>query len=220
MFKIVTLLNRRPGLEVEEFQTRLRTEYGALMASGPGLRRYVLSLPLVQGYSKGALVVDAFGEAWFDAEADYRGFQHSRPYAIARESEILDAERMMELPVDVHVPKDGKIPDNAVKNIEFVNRRPDMDLQKFRDYWRTVHGPLGASIKTVRRYEQNHVAQSAYAAGSPVYDGFAVTWFESTNEMRQGVGTPEYEATRADEPNFLPSGHLPIIISREHVLAG
>jgi uncharacterized protein (TIGR02118 family) len=220
MFKVVTLLKRKPGMDVQEFQDRARTEYGALIASGPGVRRYVLSLPLMQGYSKGELAADAFGEAWFDSEGDWRTFQHSRPNAIARESDILDQERTVELPVDVHVPKDGVIPDNAVKNIEFVNRRPDLDLRKFRDHWRIIHGPLGASIKTVRRYEQNHVAQSAYAAGSPIYDGFAVTWFESTAEMRRGVGTPEYEATRADEPNFIPPGHLPIIITREHVLAG
>ena len=29
-----------------------------------------------------------------------------------------------------------------------------------------------------------------------------------------------YAATRADEPRVLPDGHLPIIITREHVIAG
>jgi hypothetical protein len=33
--------------------------------------------------------------------------------------------------------------------------------------------------------------------------------------MREGALSPEYAVTRADEPNFLPDGHLPIIITRE-----
>jgi hypothetical protein len=36
--------------------------------------------------------------------------------------------------------------------------------------------------------------------------------------MKRGTTTPEYAATRADEPNFLPDGHLPIIITRERVV--
>jgi hypothetical protein len=34
--------------------------------------------------------------------------------------------------------------------------------------------------------------------------------------MKRGTTTPEYASTRADERNFLPDGHLPIIIAREH----
>jgi hypothetical protein len=37
--------------------------------------------------------------------------------------------------------------------------------------------------------------------------------------MKHGTTTPEYAATRADEPNFLLDGHLPIIVAREHVVA-
>jgi hypothetical protein len=37
--------------------------------------------------------------------------------------------------------------------------------------------------------------------------------------MKHGTTTPEYAATRADEPNFLLDGHLPIIVTREHVVA-
>jgi hypothetical protein len=71
----------------------------------------------------------------------------------------------------------------------------------------------------IRRYEQNHLALSEYQNNpAPPYDGLAITWFPSTADMRRGTTTPEYAATRADEPNFLPDGHLPIIITREHVV--
>lgn len=127
----------------------------------------------------------------------------------------------MVIPVDVHVIKDGAIPANAVKNIEFVNRRSNMPLQAFRDRWLAVHGPIASRIAAIARSEQNHLQMSAYdAETAPLYDGLTITWFASTSDMKKGVGTPEYEMTRADEPNFLSDGHLPIIITREEVVVG
>jgi uncharacterized protein (TIGR02118 family) len=221
MLKIVTLMKRRGGLSVEDFQNRLRDAYAPLAARGPGLRRYVQSCALPQGYGKGELLFDAIGEMWFDSPEAYDTYLGSAEFAAARaeESAFLDTGRTVVMPVDVHIIKDGRIPDNAVKNIEFVNRRPGMALEPFRAYWRNVHGPLAATIPVMHRYEQNHLTMSEYAKSeAPAYDGLAITWFTSTAEMKRGATTPQYAATRADEPNFLPDGHLPIIVAREHVV--
>jgi uncharacterized protein (TIGR02118 family) len=221
MLKIITLMKRRAGLSVDDFQNQLRTEYGPLAARGPGLRRYVQSCALTQGYIKGELLFDAIGETWFGSAAAYDNYLRSPERAAARdiESALVDRSRAVVMPVDVHVIKDGATPDNAVKNIEFVNRRPGMALEPFREYWRNVHGPLAATIPVLRRYEQNHLAMSEYGRNaSPPYDGLAITWFASTADMKRGAATPEYAATRADEPNFLPDGHLSIIITREHAV--
>ena len=85
---------------------------------------------------------------WFDSLDDYEHCSRSPEFAAAREEEatFLDRTRTVAMPVDVHVIKDGAIPGNAVKNIEFVNRRPGMALDEFRTYWRNVHGPLAAKI--------------------------------------------------------------------------
>jgi uncharacterized protein (TIGR02118 family) len=221
MVKIAILMKRRAGLSIEDFQDHLRTRYAPLVTRGPGLRRYVQSCALPQGYARGDLIFDAVGEMWFDSLSDYQRCIRSAEFAPARtdESAFLDSERTVAMPVDVHVIKGGAVPGNAVKNIEFVNRRPDMAIEPFRSYWRNVHGPLAAKIPSIRRYEQNHLALSEYQNGAaPPYDGLAVTWFASTAEMRSGAATPEYAATRADEAHFLPNGHLPIIITREHVV--
>ena len=66
MVKIVTLMKRRSGLSVGDFQNHLRAKYGPRAAKGPGLRRYVQSCALVQGYTKGELLFDAIGEMCFD----------------------------------------------------------------------------------------------------------------------------------------------------------
>jgi uncharacterized protein (TIGR02118 family) len=221
MLKVVTLMKRRAGLSVEDFQNHLRGSYGPLAANGPGLRRYVQSCALPQGYGKGELLFDAIGEMWFESPSAHEDYLGSPEFAAmhADEAAFLDVSRTVVMPVDVHVIKDGRIPDNAVKNIEFVNRRPGMALEPFRAYWRNVHGPLASTIPVLRRYEQNHLALSEYEKSpAPPYDGLAITWFASTADMKRGTTTPEYAATRADEPNFLPDGHLPIIVTREHVL--
>jgi uncharacterized protein (TIGR02118 family) len=221
MVKIAILMKRRAGLSVEDFRDYLQTRYGPLAARGPGLRRYVQSCALPQGYAKGDLLFDAIGEMWFDSFDDYQRCLRSVEFAAAREDEaaFLNGARTVAMPVDVHVIKDGAVPGNAVKNIEFVNRRAGMALEAFRSYWRYVHGPLAAKIPSIRRYEQNHLALGEYQRGaSPPYDGLAITWFASTAEMRSGAASPEYAATRADEARFLPDGHLPIIITREHVV--
>jgi uncharacterized protein (TIGR02118 family) len=156
---------------------------------------------------------------WFDSTQGYETYLGSPQFAAARadEQNFLDAGRTVVMPVDVHVIKDGRIPDNAVKNVEFVNKRPGMALEPFRAYWRNVHGPLASTIPVMHRYEQNHLALSEYQKGAdPPYDGLAITWFASTADMKRGTTTPEYAATRADEANFLPDGHLPIIVTREH----
>ena len=221
MVKIVTMMKRRSGLSVGDFQNHLRAKYGPRAAKGPGLRRYVQSCALVQGYTKGELLFDAIGEMWFDTVETSRHYLRSGEFARAREVEsaFLDPSRTVVMPVDVYVIKDGAIPDNAVKNIEFVNRRRGMPLTSFRAYWRNVHGPLAATIPVLRRYEQNHLAMAEYEKNeTPPFDGLAITWFASTADMRRGTTTSEYAATRADEPHFLQDGHLPIIITREHLV--
>jgi uncharacterized protein (TIGR02118 family) len=126
MVKIAILTKRRPGLSVEDFQDHLRTRYVPLALRGPGLRRYVQSCALPQGYARGELLFDAVGEMWFDSLDDYERCIRSPEFATAREEEgaFLDRARTVTMPMDVHVIKDGAIPGNAVKNIEFVHRRP------------------------------------------------------------------------------------------------
>jgi uncharacterized protein (TIGR02118 family) len=220
MLKVATLTKRRANLSVGEFQNHLRARYGPLSAKGPGLRRYVQSCALPQGYAKGELLFDAISEMWFDSMDAYNRYICSPEFVAAREDEgtFLDRSRTVVMPVNVYVIKDGAVPDGAVKNIEFVNRRLGMALEPFRSYWRDVHGPLAAKIPAIRRYEQNHLALSEYQNSPPPYDGLAITWFASTADMRRGTTTPEYTATRADESHFLPDGHLPIIITQEHVV--
>lgn len=217
MIKIVLLLKRAKRLEPVGFQRRWRAERAGIVAKVPGLRRYVQSHALLQGYAKGELLFDGIEELWFDTDGTLELATRSAAWGDDASRAMLDATRTVVMPVEVLVIKDGPIPNGAVKNIEFVNKRPGMDLMDFRKYWYDVHGPIASRIPVLERYEQNHMRLAEYERGAPPpYDGLAITWFHSTADMKRGTLSPEYAITRADEPHFLPDGHLPIIITREH----
>jgi uncharacterized protein (TIGR02118 family) len=221
MFKLIALLKRKPGLPVEDFQHYWRHTHGPLVARHAQVRRHALSCALLQGYRKGDLLFDGISETWFDSAEAYAAYRHdpASTIIVADQAKFLDQSRTVLMPVEVHVIKDGAVSKDAVKNIEFIDRKPAMTPQAFSDYWRKVHGPIAARIPAIERYEQNHLQPNAYAAGpAPPYDGIAVAWFASTADMKSGATSPEYAATRADEPNFLPDHQLPIIIARECVI--
>ena len=218
MPKVVLLSKRTSGIPLEDFHAQLRD---AMQRSTPpqGCTRYVQSHTLPQGYKKGELLFDAVEEAWFDDLEDARAHLHT--LRVGRSSlTFVDAQASLPMIVDPHVVKNEQIPEGAVKNIEFVNRRPGMALKPFREYWRRVHGPLGSTIPTILRYEQNHCHDDEYVDGDPRFDGLAITWFASTKQMREGAATEPYRLTREDEKNFLPDGHLPIIITTEVIDTG
>jgi len=207
-------------MAVEAFQAHWRDRHAAIAAQLPGLRRYVQSHALLQGYRKGDLPCDGLSEAWFDSRQDWEEALAS-PQGQAMRADLnafTDVQALIVMPIETHVVVDGAIPQNAVKNIELVNCRPGMALDEFRAYWKQVHGPLASGITAIRRYEQDHLARSEYGGRRPALDGLAVTWFDSTASMKQGAATPVYAETRADEANFLllTNGHLPFIITREH----
>ncbi|MGE0485448.1 MAG: EthD domain-containing protein [Gammaproteobacteria bacterium] len=220
MIKLVSVIQRREGLDVAAFQDHWLNVHGPLVSRLPGLRRYVQSHTLASAYAKLVPAADGIAELWFDDTAALRAL-HGTPAltAVERdESEFIDPTRHLRLFIDEHLVKDGPIPAGGVKNIELVRRRPGMPVADFQRYWREVHGPLGAAIPTVERYVQNHARASSYREGSePPLDGLALTWFADTAAMRASAASPEYALTRADEDNFLDAP-LDFIITHEHVI--
>lgn len=221
MVKAITFIKRKPGMAVEEFQEYWRTRHAEIVSDLPGLRGYVQSHSLLSGYRRGELVYDGIAEVWFDDVQAMRDLVGTAAYAAvqADEEKFIDKTSMGVILTDEHVIKDGPIPDDGVKNVEFVSRRPDLAVEEFQRYWREVHGPIAAQIPVIRRYVQSHARLAAYRDGrQPKYDGCAITWFDSTDAMRQSARTEAYALTRADEPNFIPDEEIPLIITKEHVI--
>lgn len=219
MIKAITFVKRKPDMSVEDFQAYWRTKHPETVVRLPGLRRYVQSHALPAGYRKGELPWDGIAEVWMDDVDGFRRLPGTREYEAVQADERNFIGRSAMLLVDDVLIKDGPIPQDGVKNIELVTRRKGMDVAKFHAYWAEVHGPIAAKIPVLRRYVQSHARMGAYKGGrEPIYDGCALTWFDGTADMRVSAASPEYAVTRADEPNFLPDGHLPFLIAREHVI--
>ncbi len=222
MIKAITCIKRKQGMSVEDFQAYWRGKHADVVTGLPDIRRYIQSHALPGGYRKGELPYDGIAEIWVDDVDTLRGWAGSEAYkAVERDEEnFIDRSKIALILTQEHVIKDGPIPEGAMKNIEFVPRRPDMDVEAFQTYWREVHGPIAAEIETIRRYVQSHTLLGAYRDGRlPPMDGCAITWFESIDAMRQSAKSEAYARTREDEPNFIDtSSDIPFIITTEHVI--
>lgn len=219
MIKSIFFLKRKPGTSVEAFLEYWREKHGPLVKQMPGLRKYVQSHTIPSAYRKGEPLYDGVAELWYDDVESLRRTNDS-PHgkaAMADNERYVDMSKIAFLATEEHVQKAGPTDDSMVKLVEFVKRRPDMSVEAFREYWRTIHGPLAAKLPDMRRYVQCHPLPSAYRAGrQPLYDGVVNVWFESTDAMRHSERAPEYAAVRADEPNFIDVAKLCFIITREH----
>ncbi len=221
MVKLVVYFKRRAGMEVEPFQEYWRTRHAEVVRGLPGIRRYVQSHTLLGGYRRGAPAFDGTAEVWFDDVDAIRALDGADALRAVQEDEarFIDRSTMRTLVTDERLIKDGDPPAGGVKNVEFVRRRPDLGVEEFQRYWRETHGPLASEIPVIVRYVQSHCRRGGYANGrQPPCDGVAITWFASTDAMRESARTDAYARTRADEANFIAPGELPFIITREHVV--
>ncbi len=221
MIKMISFAKRKQGMPVDEFQNYWISAHALKVKGYPGLRKYAVSLTLQSGYGRGEPAYDGVAELWFDDLNDFEKTRHSSEFAAGVQDlhNFIDMNTRGMILVDDHIIKDGQVPENGVKNIEFVTQKPGMTRGAFKRYWREVHGPLAAKIPVIEKYVQSHSREELYKnGGQPAFDGVAITWFNSTKEMRTSASLPEYAATREDEANFLGPTELPFIITREHII--
>jgi uncharacterized protein (TIGR02118 family) len=222
MVKLVAFFRRKAGMPFEAFQQHWRTTHAALVVKQVGLRRYVQNHTLPSGYADGEPDYDGVAEAWFDDVDAMRSLAGSAAYAAVRKDEanFIDPKSMGVLLTDEVVIVDAPPPGSEAKLIAFLRKRADIEPEAFRRHWREQHADLAARIPGNRRYVQCHARPGVYASGrTPVFDGIPMSWFESTEALRDSGRTPEYRATRKDEENFLAPGRLPFVIAREVEIA-
>jgi uncharacterized protein (TIGR02118 family) len=95
-----------------------------------------------------------------------------------------------------------------------IKKKPQWSTDDFRRYWRDHHGALAAQVPGLRRYEQNHVIDTAqrgisFTRGPEQLDGFSMLWFDSEEAMRAALHTDAGRALVPDENHFI--GDLRIV---------
>ncbi len=221
MVKIVIFFKRKPGMSVEAFQLYWRTTHADIIVRLPGIRGYVQSHVLASAHRKGEPAYDAVAESYFDDTQAMKTLVNTPEYAgvLADEHNFIDGSSMGSIITDEYVIKNGPVRQNALKSINFVNRKADMSIDDFQSYWRNVHGPLCAAAPAMRRYVQNHTRRSVYNSGRiPGYDGVGMIWFDDMQALRDATPTPEFEKLRNDVENFIASDRSPSVLTREYVI--
>jgi uncharacterized protein (TIGR02118 family) len=102
-----------------------------------------------------------------------------------------------------------------IKLVYCITRRRGMTLEEFSRYWREVHGPIGRRIPGLRRLVQNHAVPHTRDLGRPGFDGMAELWFDDLAALEAARRSPEWEASSADEANFIDSSRTATFVTEE-----
>ena len=91
-----------------------------------------------------------------------------------------------------------------IKASILIKRKDGMSVEAFQRYWREKHAPIAARVPGVRRYIQCHTLPAEYQRETPPdYDGVAEVWWDDVAAFERSKGTPEHQAMKADEANFV-----------------
>ena len=119
-----------------------------------------------------------------------------------------------------------------IKLVYCLRRRADVAPAEFHRYWRESHGPLVTSfVKTMRarRYIQSHTLETDLNEGfrasrglAPAYDGITEVWWNSEEELRASMATPDggtaYQRLLDDESKFIDFANSRVFMTRENLI--
>ena len=107
---------------------------------------------------------------------------------------------------------------SVVKVLFILHKRPDLDEDAFRDYWKNMHGPIAAKVPGLRSYVQSHPFPDPHGDPLPA-DGVDELLFDGIAAMQDALASPEGQAMLADISNFLDTARSgPVIIENDHQL--
>ena len=90
-----------------------------------------------------------------------------------------------------------------IKLVYWITRKPNMSREEFSRYWHDVHGPIGRRIPGLRRLVQSHLSAHPGGMRPPDFEGMAELWFDNLGALEAAMASPEWQASTADETNFI-----------------
>jgi len=105
-----------------------------------------------------------------------------------------------------------------IKLVYCMTKRPDLSDEEFSRYWKNIHGPIGATIPRLRKLTQSHRLNIPGDKYPPTYDGMAELWFDSVDDLLAARHSPEWQASTADEANFIDHTKVAYFVIQEHVI--
>lgn len=105
-----------------------------------------------------------------------------------------------------------------IKLVYCITKRPDLSDEEFFRYWKNIHGPIGASIPRLRKLVQSHRINIQGGKCPPAYDGIAELWFDTVEDLLAARQSPEWQASTADESNFIDHSRVVYFVTEEHII--
>lgn len=93
--------------------------------------------------------------------------------------------------------------------------REGVDREAALDHWRGAHVHLVEQVPGVRRYVQDHCAVGPDGS-EPPYAGVGEVWFDSMQEARAALATPEWRAVIEDASTFMDLDQVVAAWAEEH----
>src|SRR5215218_5134021 len=117
----------------------------------------------------------------------------------------------------------------GIKVFEYLRRRPGMSRDEFHAYWRGVHAPMIADDPDLRRhvarYELNHRLPEDSERDRQEgefedvgWDGVAVLWFDSIDDMRALGAEPAMAGVRDDAAEFRVDERLIVVTEDPEII--
>jgi uncharacterized protein (TIGR02118 family) len=107
----------------------------------------------------------------------------------------------------------------GIKQLVFIQRRPELSHREYSDHWRSVHGPLALAHHGFWRYVQDHV--SARLTGTtPELDGIAELHFREPRDMvdRMYLSDEGMHLILDDVRSFVNLADLTMLVTKEHLI--
>ncbi|MDQ7907546.1 EthD family reductase [Phytohabitans sp. ZYX-F-186] len=98
----------------------------------------------------------------------------------------------------------------------FVRRRPEMSLEEFEHYWRSVHVPITLAHTAVKRYRIGIYRDTMGDGITQPWDGWAILTYESREAWEADEQSPESIASQQDVPKFLSALHAVVVDTTDY----
>jgi uncharacterized protein (TIGR02118 family) len=217
MYKLISTLKKLPHLSADEFWSHWLDHHVEHVLALPEVKHYRINGALTRpGHSP---AFDGVAEIWVETLDDARTLQQARlagPLAesrarftdVSQTRTVLTQERVI-LPE----PPEGSA---ELKLCEVVYRRPDLTFEQFDRHWAEQHPIPVKRLQGLIGYLQHPAVQ---AADQPLpYDGHVMVWFDTLENARQSLRTPEGAAVLADEKLFVDGSRIERVAVREQRL--
>jgi uncharacterized protein (TIGR02118 family) len=109
--------------------------------------------------------------------------------------------------------------DTMIKLVYCITKKASLTDEEFFQYWKNVHGPIGARIPGLRKLVQSRRVIVRGDKRPSDYDGMAELWFDDVEALVAARQSSEWKAATEDEDNFIDHSRVAYFVSEECVIA-